>query len=465
MFGINKLDLASMEWDINLPLIKINDNYIINLTNGIINTPGLVKRNLPDIICDTLIYKKIFGNFIPICMGTIDDSAFEFKYKDREYKILLNKDHSYSIYSKINPLGKDYSWHEAKDIQQIKELPSIFKDKDNIAWIDSDGNILIESSIKQDPFYYQADVSKLFKLNAGFANVNQEVLPISSFLYKIVENFEDPNFVICLQTTDGYIIELPRYDLNLTVQKTGNTWKIFLDGTDLVLDLNATNEIIPGFNAILYFTNGVEKFAIIPKQPFFVETKPESPELPQSTSLIFSPNLHGKTGVSYPETEYYDLIIDLKNHLAKDKNGIYRGSQTYAKLIIETQEFIPQSMADGLYLCYIYLCKHQPQKAFNLLSNLGSRFGQLSGSKEELNFIEWITLPDRAHLEEDSPIPQIMTPEFSAIKLKALSLLARYYITNPDPSEEKKLIEKIINFYKTYQSIINNVPKTLQLIE
>ena len=76
----------------------------------------------------------------------------------------------------------------------------------------------------------------------------------------------------------------------------------------------------------------------------------------------------------------------------------------------------PDTPADALYLCYLYLSSKQPEKAWAVLSDLNG----LACTYSELVFLEWIInkLPIKAN--EDS---FIKNPSYLACQLKALALL------------------------------------------
>ncbi len=152
-------------WSINLPLITIN-NQTINLNTGLIITgEGLIKKIMPDNIIYNTTCKKLFGDLNTLsCLGKPDnDRFFKINYNNREYIIIIEPDDSISIYTKINLLGTSGTWFALQDVRQIDNIPEIFKEKNNLAWVDQQGNVLIEGIDKKNPYYYSSVLRKTIK--------------------------------------------------------------------------------------------------------------------------------------------------------------------------------------------------------------------------------------------------------------------------------------------------------------
>ncbi|MCS5709091.1 DUF3638 domain-containing protein [Candidatus Berkiella cookevillensis] len=149
-------------------------------------------------------------------------------------------------------------------------------------------------------------------------------------------------------------------------------------------------------------------------------------------------------------TEYYNLVPDIHDYLRQDfyssgkdfdymldpacraKSSNYDGMCKYMEYIIDNDRLLPSTMAQGLYLSYVYLCMNDAKKSLEMLDYCEKHFSDLSGAQEEIDYIQWMIFSAPAAFKASTIKAEIETPEVLSVKLKALSFVARLKNDNPE---------------------------------
>ncbi len=452
------------------------------------------------------------------------------------------------IQKKYSVEGQDPEWFELQSIPETKKLPKILQEKNNVAWVRVDatkdpmaliGNLkkntidFIWDKIKSPnnllqvaPYDHQNTPSQV--KSSGFALLRKE-----DGIYQTFKDFESPELFFVLKNTPEppnesnciYKIHFPRY--NLCLEGVGNPPTAYqLAGMQPPQTFNVSDQgklssqLLGGLKSTLLFTDEKGKKTLYcPMQPFIAKqdleyTPPASSGLlagrddpdahhtpsRNNPSLFFSgqsQNILQKN--SSQRTEYYDLIQDVGDHLRNNfytkaqknlkANLTYTGTENVVSYEFKKDELtlLPKNIEDGLHLAYLYLCTQEPYKAFETLENLKVKFGMLNGTEKEIELLRWIVDLTPAKLEKlnpDSTVESAQTPEILSVKLKALSLLAKFKGDNSnfklrklEKSQEgykekgheqnhafyDNLNTKIIATYKAYHRTENNVPLEYKL--
>lgn len=498
-----KITEKQITWIVNSPYVILMEEEqelcTVDISNGRISSPGLDRGVLPDSVLNSHLYKQIIGKDAPsIVLTNQENTYFEFENKEENYRIIKNDEGKYFIQRQYSLLNQGNRWYQAQQISEINDLQTIFKEGNNIAWVSvkesthkgaySD-QILIGNGSSHELYYcYQANSQELIKLDAHNNDTGLRVLSTTSFLHQLMSDFEDPQFVIGLQDTTGYQIELTRYNIKLRVTKSQaqDEWEITLEGTDYKLDLSQKTQIIPGLNSQLVFKSTDDQKILVPIQRFMIEADLQ--------------NKGTTKPVNEQRTEYYNFTQDIGDHLRQDyfanelnnANFIvqqYKNSEQYVEYTIENNKLSPHNMEGGLYLAYVYLCNQQPEKAFKMLQYCERHFGEISGSQNEIDYLQWIVCSTPTKLQKSTIEATIKTPEFLSVQLKALCFLASFKRDNPgfkpnvvDPKESsynpyKRNLESdrayfyatveinIANRYHQYHHTHANVPAIYALSE
>jgi hypothetical protein len=163
-------------------------------------------------------------------------------------------------------------------------------------------------------------------------------------------------------------------------------------------------------------------------------TENESRSLEEKVPFTQKP----KKKMSEHRSEYYNFIPNTGDYLRRDVVGrdalfnTYQGTETAAEYVVNDGQLLPKTMRDGLYLAYTYLCSHQTEKAYSTLDYCEHYFHELSGTDQELDILKWIIFSTPAKIKSSNIEAKIETPDFVAVKLKAMYLLASFKNHNPD---------------------------------
>ena len=226
-------------------------------------------------------------------------------------------------------------------------------------------------------------------------------------------SIEDAGLTLRLQSLDNKQIKvvLPRYQLAFErAVDSGAPYEWEWQGRRLQLQPTQLNSVIPGV-ACLVFTDQKDSYVLMPIQPF----------------------VNGDDRNS--GNEYYQLHQDLRGfvpqHQLKKKDFSwkkiwrYHASERFMVLPLINGEPRPQTVEEGLYLAYLYLCQHQPEKAWNILTDCETQLGGLVGTFAEQVLLYWICqwLP---YCKDDEKKAQLKTPAVVACQLKAMAMVTKY---------------------------------------
>ncbi len=301
---------------------------------------------------------------------------------------------------------------EATDVVKNK-LSAILTDASIEAWVSETDTLLAQN---QKPIYRVERSGSILQLDQnGLSNGCILTMPSSTYV-KALTQFEDPGFfrVNLDQTTKTQgTIEFARYGLTLNISDN----QITLPDTNYVLMPPETSALGSDI-ACLSFSNDKDQIALVAVQPFYVA------EPTRQMTGDYYKSTHDTTG----HIAHY--LLTEKTPEKDQPAWNHHNSQRVITYKIVNGEPKPDSAADALYLCYLYLASHETDKAWSVLNDISQRMS-LSGSLDELTFLSWIieTLP----FVETEEKHKIATPEYVACQLKALALYTDYLTLGQPP--------------------------------
>jgi hypothetical protein len=525
-----------IQWRVQFPFVSVfkqrdadhDEIATLDLNTGYFYRPGLHNVYLPPFVRNDAMYIRLFGQFNPLSQANQTNDYFEFNYENCHCRVIKTEDGNTVFQKQYNVLGQGNRWYQACDIKEFDSLPIILKQGSNMAWVSVENDaketqaLIGKSSDLSVQYCYKSDSQSIIQLNDKYEDTGYKVLPVDSWLHRLFMSFEDPEFVIVLEGQDDIQVHCPRYHLTFEVKKTEKPreeWDIQLKGTEYKLETAQSNVLIPELYSPLVLTSVRDKKIIMPIQQFVpeVQLKP-SVQLEQQHEVT-----HSRRGdpvrVEPPEvslksidivtrdterTEYYHLTPDVHDYVRQsayqndtqyihDRSKIhvfddYQGTQKVAEYSLKENELIPKNMAEGLYLAYVYLCKHLPEKAFEVLQYSEKYFKDLVGEEDEIDYIMWMISSAPAMLEKSKLDAKLETPEMCAVRLKAISFLVRFkqnhpnYVLNEMPKGEAtkdsdyrdkrhtarqqfyaNLEENASTLYHQYLHVERNIPKNLEL--
>lgn len=471
-----KLANGQLSFHLELPVLRVLDGQSellsINLNQGLILRPGLNNTWLPDEIRALPVYRGLLKELDPPALSNLDNTYYEFEQAGIKYRVLKIKQ-QYVLQKQISVFNQQPAWYQAAKNTDIAKLQKALKEDTQTAWIqvsddkNSKPQVLLADQTGALTYCYQGESQALIKLNPLGQDSGYRVLDQSSTLHQLFAQFEDPKFIIVLKGPLGYRVQFPRYELSFDAQKAvvngQDTWEI------------KGLSFIPDMPEALVINSDKGQKVILPMQQYMVEA-----------------DINPKPKVC---SEYYHFIPNTADYLREDQFGAQylfgacQGTEKTAEYVLKKGQLLPLCMADGLYLAYVYLCRQQPEKAFQTLQYCEQNFHNLSGSPVEMDIIIWMIKATPAQLRDSKLKAKIETPECLAVQLKALNLLANFKNQNPNfklppaietpPNTLRQLVETNLaetrkSFYREldehiyelfykYQHANQNVPDTLLL--
>lgn len=286
-----------------------------------------------------------------------------------------------------------------------EHLPKLIRDGSMMLWSSGEqiGSILVQNN---QAMYQVNDQLQLEQLNTKGMGTGYVLATAPAKWRDELTCFESPKFFsVHTDKHNQGTVDFIRYGLSLII----NDDHVILPETAYQL---FSPSVLPlGENvAALYFTDGINHQCIVPVQAFYVQ-----------------PNAQHEIG------DYYQLKHDTSGYIAEQKlkqkweddskaeinqpMWHYAGSAKTITYMLINGMPKPETAADTLYLCYLYLAQHQIDKAWMILDDIQ----QFDGNLDELAYLSWIINALPVVLDDDDAKATINTPRYIACQLKALA--------------------------------------------
>lgn len=292
------------------------------------------------------------------------------------------------------------------DIVQ-SHLPNIFRDASMDFWRDVN-NRSAGLLVKNGKPLYLVNKDKLVLLDS---QGNETAFHLSPHSGSPLNQFESSGFIVSHKGPEYSQVMLPRYHLNFDLKGQDI---INQETSEKVVDRESP--IHPSVAGLIMAKNQYERY-VVPVSRFYATKK-------NTRQGDFYSVIH--------DTSARLVEGDLRAHpdyvSAKEKPlWQYTDSERSISFRLKDGEPVADSVADTLYLAYMYLVTDQPEKGWNMLEECTTRFGGLTGDPAELQFISWICneLPAELPGKKKDKYSKD-TPPYVASKLKAMSLVCDY---------------------------------------
>jgi hypothetical protein len=443
------LDTGHLSLTDNYPRFIVHDKagntlYVVDVEKGRVYQQGYAISPIPLNIQHHPMIHRLNLDTESSCFLSEDETAILFNTPDVRIK---KQSTGYAIQKKWALDPDKAHWYEIKPLSEEQQrlfglttvkiprhtLPPVLTDATLELWVSEHDALLV----RDNKPVYQIDPQGLAHQLDFHGHRNGYVLTHQPTSYtKLLAQFEDPNFTVInlnADQTEGRV-DFVRYGISLDV--TGDD--LSLSGTDyrLIHPPSGVEEKI----AVLHFSNGRQEQCIIAVQRFYVDEK----------------------DVQTPG-EYYALHHDRSDYIAYKQNETTESTSKSTSNYHDSEQSIryqiidgkpkPHNAASGLYLCYINLATHEPEKAWAVLDDIRQRF-TLQGTIEESMYLSWIIYALPTVLErKQSEAYTIETPEYAACQLKALALYTEHLKLGQDstPSDKQSWSMTIQDLYKKYQ--------------
>lgn len=260
--------------------------------------------------------------------------------------------------------------------------------------------------------------------------------------------FEDLSLITPLAYPDGtYTFDFERYGFSLQLI---NATFFLKDNPDYKLLPQKASPFADNVACFTFKNTRKELFCMLAVQPFYIDYRRE-------------------VGVG----DFYPMCHDTQMITEKSNKKPYFKSKRYIRYDLDQNQPKPNTTADALYLCYVYLATHEVKKSWALLQTLHNE-NRFTGHPDECLYIEFILdkLPERIYSEKNHQTSlntyheaESVSAENCVCKLKAILLYTRWIQQgNNTPFNDKgNLVGLIANLYINYQTLRRQLPPNLTL--
>lgn len=320
---------------------------------------------------------------------------------------------------------------------RLDGLPKALKQRDTAIWVAVEDNNKFLLTENNRPAYLGVRIEdtgdcKIQELDGEAKPTGYILCNKIDSLKSALRSFEGQEFVVVCEKGEDLRIKLGRYGLTLLAHKevNGGT-SIVIDGTTNLKLVRQMNMHIPGVAGLVFQDLTTKKqYCYMPLQPFRNTGKP----LADSEFYALAPDLEAIVPTK--------VVQELTKKDPNDMLWEYRGKERFLKYELGSDGLpIAESPADALYLAYVYLGVHQPEKAWEVLDDCRKRLGGVKGNVLELSMLELLVgrLPFCVDDSDEEAAPN--TPSYVACKLKAIALFTSGY----SPDKEIKIPEQDID--------------------
>ncbi len=422
------LDLAKANIDGGFPeyIIKLNDSnqvYRIHVTKGLIYCGELILINTPlNIMNHPYLQLTGFAN-ARSCFVSQSGNKYLIERENLTLRISVDKYNQYIIERKFQKSDAAESWYSLRPLTQAQksmfslsgysylegDFSVILKERDKSAWVSADHNEIIFTN-RVGTICYRARKSNLMWRITTSCPKEYIATPKTAAL-TLCSSIEGSKFVIVKQRADKTEFLLARYGLSFMLAEDGQYLEFEYQGKifkQTHRQLNFRQGV-----AALEFCSATQRLCVIAVQVFL------------------------NTGNRQEDSEYYQLEHDRSakvcQHLVTTVFNIepnqqlwqYSGTEQAYIMKIKGSQPIPETPAQALYLCYVYLASRQPEKAWKILEYCDKSLGGLTGAYDELRYIAWICNCIPYLIKEADSKATVSTPPYVSCKLKAIALLTR----------------------------------------
>jgi hypothetical protein len=425
--------------------------YRVDLQRGLVfNQEGLACLPIPLKILGHRVIPYLGVEHLEPCFCTSDKKIFELAGGTLRF-IQAGEDGLFRVQKQWTVNGKS-EWFELHDqsLAQKKafgldsetitlDLPLILKQRNTALWVSTEEPKTILLTEQNQPTYQclttpsDPTAWKIQELNQKGESTGYNVCGGETWIHHLLLQFESQDFVVICEKDHEYRVKLGRYGITLLahLNPLGEVSIVIEDSPDLSL-VGQMNALIPEASGLIFEDiHSKKRSCLMPLQPY------------------------RNTGEASQLTEFHRLKPDL---LAEIPTKVvakiaeqgqkellpwqYSGTEHFIRYELGPDGLpLADTPSNALYLCYVYLCAHQPDKAHMVLEDCKNRLGGLKGTVDELSMLELIVRSLPYLLEDNDEDSRPNTPAYVACKLKALALYTSAY----SPEKELQIPDQLFD--------------------
>ncbi len=411
-------------------LTKGTDVVEMNVLLGKFFEKGLARSGVSFSLQNHPLMKHLNLHQAQACLATADNEFMIlptegvrlFGSKDR---IVVQKDWTVQGQTQsyeLRGLTKDHLAHRAKyngttPLSLQTTLPMVLTDGTIDYWQNTSSpkeGLLVQHNRP----LYRHKAGRFMALDKDSKVTPYQLTPLNPRWSAFLNSFESNDFILAEESPSDTVFKLPRYNLSFCLKSVQQEPSLSLKETDEQV-IECPSPIHPAV-AGLVLKNERQTRYLVPVSRFYATEK------------------------GAQKSDYYPVVHDTQGTIAnaclahewKRRPPLekplwnYQNSEKSVSFRLKDGEPIADTVADALYLAYMYLATNQTEKAWKILHDCNTRLGGLTGDPAELQFIAWIcqdlphVLPDK---KEDSKATR-KTPPYIACQLKAMNLLGDYLL-------------------------------------
>lgn len=411
-------------------LDKQHEQYTIHVEQGLVYKGNMAYGMTPMEIRTHPVLQQLGIKEVTSCFISADGKMLQIEQPPHSLRFIKEIDH-YNIEKLWDNGDGCPAWYQLMPLSRVQQhflqLPTssmvnespfadVIKERNTLAWVRLDKQELLLTDAQNGPAF-RGQIFGSGSLELRRVDENAVLLQKNTWIHQLCQTIEDPKFITVTEKDDEYTANLARYHLRFSIPKSDKQLYFTSDGHRY--QYQEGNPPLGEGTASMLFSDGKRALCLLPIQRFInTDTREADGEYYQ---------LRQDTQAAIPH-KIVEKLIGKENPQFLQCFWQYSDTERYIVLSMKAGKPIPETPAEALYLCYVYLGSNQPEKAWEVLDDCDKRLGGLTGQYDELKYLSWIcnnlNLP-RA-LKEGDEEAIISNPPFVACKLKALSLLAAF---------------------------------------
>ena len=359
----------------------------MNVLLGKLFEKGLARSGVSFSLQNHPLIKHLDLHHVQECLSTADKEFMLLPTEDvrlfnSNNNLVVQKDWSIrggSQSYELHGLTREHLAYQAnrRSVLLIGDLPKVLADGAFDYWQNTSSTtdgLLVQGN---RPLYLY-ESGRFIVLDKEGQATPYQLQPLNPRWSAFLNSFESNDFIIAEESASETVFKLPRYNLNFCV-KAGQPQPHLVHqetGEQVIECPSPIHSAVAG----LVLKNERQMRYLVPVSRFYA------------------------TQDNAEQSNYYPVVHDTEGTIATaclNEDSTYRwsplkpmwhyqNSEKSVSFRLKDGEPIADTVADALYLAYIYLATNQTEKAWKTLQDCNTRLGGLTGDPAELQFIAWI---------------------------------------------------------------------------
>lgn len=425
-------------------------------------------------------------NFLKIthaepCFASQDEKTFELGAAELRF-LKQKKEAHYRVQKKwtVNGVAQWYELHALSyeqntdyqlDVRTINLLSdSLYPQRDTQIWVNCEvsNNILITQNHRPAYRSFQyLDRGRLLQLDDKGVDNGFVLCSKTMGINLRFASFENEKFIVVCQREETVHIQFLRYGFHLIAHQKAGDWVFHPEHHPGFTWVREIGEHMPGVAGLVFEDKLTQqRECYIPLQRF-IALDEQSP-----TSEFYK--FEQDTAAKILHATFHALTVGSSKSYCSWQ---YSNTETLIRYSLdEAWQPYAETAKEALYLAYLYLGTHNPQKAWEVLEDCTKRLGGVEGTIEEFSLLHWIMHALPFPLGKKIKYAAISTPAYTACRLKALALFTHilspgktlefparnFNLKTPDGLCQHSCLQGLKKFYQTLNQTLYSLYSSYQ---